>query len=227
MNPDEKKLLLLHVIESNEKELVAYAEGRVRGSQLAACGPPAASQAREIYSDLWLKVEQKTTPHNFNPEKGSPLVWLKGFIQMLVRGRIRDLNRRNKRRACPNTSVSETGAMDLVADTTMYGEDYSEDVVLSEHHIAETSPDVVSAAEFLLRLASDHLALPLRLRYLEDFSSEQVGLLLGNITANAVNQQIHRAKAKLRKSTSLDAVLNASTLVGPSLAQMDWATVRR
>ena len=62
MTLDEKKLQLLHVIESNEKELQAYAEQKVRSSQLAACGAPANSQAREIYCDLWLTVKTKNAP---------------------------------------------------------------------------------------------------------------------------------------------------------------------
>ncbi len=226
MTLDEKKLQLLHVIESNEKELQAYAEQKVRSSQLAACGAPVNSQAREIYCDLWLTVKTKNAARCFDPVKGAPIAWLKGIIRNLVRGRVRNLNRRNKRRACPNRSVSETGAMDLVVGSSAFGENYSEDGVLSEHYAAEPHLNVESAAEFLLRRAGDHYALPLRLRYLEGFSSEEVGRLLG-ITANALDQQVHRARAYLRKMTSLDAALDVAFHEGPTLAQMDWTSVRR
>lgn len=226
MTLDEKKLQLLHVIESNEKELQAYAEQKVRSSQLAACGAPVNSQAREIYCDLWLKVKMKDAARRFDPEKGASIAWLKGIIRNLVRGRVRNLNRRNKRRACPNRSVSETGAMDLVVGSSAFGEDSSEDGVLSEHYATEPHLNVESAAEFLLRRAGDRYALPLRLRYLEGFSSEEVRRLLG-ITANALDQQVHRARAYLRKMTSLDAALDVAFYEGPTLAQMDWTSVRR
>lgn len=226
MTLDEKKLQLLRVIESHEKELQAFAAQKVRSSQLAACGAPVDSQAREIYSDLWLTVNTKNVARRYDPEKGTPIAWLKGIIRNLVRGRLRDLNRRNKRRACPDRSVSETGAMDLAAGTSMFDEDNSEDGVLSERYTAEPHLDIESAAEFLLRRAGDRYAWPLRLRYLEGFSSEEVGRLLG-LTANALDQQVHRAKAYLRKRTSLDAAFDVAFHEGPTLAQMDWTSVRR
>ncbi|RME24751.1 MAG: sigma-70 family RNA polymerase sigma factor [Deltaproteobacteria bacterium] len=226
MNLNEKKRLLLDVIEANEKELQAYAERRVRSSQLATCGTPPENQAREIYCDLWLEVKEKNAACRFDPEKGTPEAWIKGVIQNLVRGRIRDLNRRNKRRACPHRSVSETGAMDLVADASSLGEHLSEDTVLSMHYASEVCRDVRSAAEFLLLLAGDRLAQVLRLRFLEGFSSAEVGRMLG-LTANAVNQQVHRAKAYVRKKTSLQAALDAAYYEGPSIAQVDWTSIRR
>lgn len=165
--------------------------------------------ALEVLSETALTVLSPKKVEQYEPVKGSAVVWIKRVSFQKVRGLLRDRSRRFSNRRDPRraseTPVEDTPEVRKLQDSLegwMTDDDLLSAVNCAEQEEADGETAALASA-VLDEAASLRDRQLLELAYLGEYSAEEIGAAL-NMKSSAIHTALHRARRRISTKTTLE-----------------------